>query len=202
MSLPPSTAAVIDRVPIGVVYPYLGPPVPPVVDSPGEVAIANHFLPLNGGSVNSASWPTLRDWVIANGYNLGATPLFDLRAKLGWPAWVVVLTLPDLRGSFPVGWNNADADFNAVGAKGGTKTHLLTAAESGVPAHSHPPNGAPYFAGHDAAAWKWFPGSGSAAWVAPSANMAHTGSNATADAGAAHNNVPPFFAMPFIIRAD
>lgn len=45
--------------------------------------------------------------------------------------------LPDMRGVVPVGYKSGDADFGTLGGTGGEATHLLTAAESGVPAHNH-----------------------------------------------------------------
>ena len=56
--------------------------------------------------------------------------------------------LPNLKGKVPVGLNSSDSDFNSLGKSGGNKTHshtqnsttgstTLTAAQSGVPAHSH-----------------------------------------------------------------
>ena len=45
--------------------------------------------------------------------------------------------LPDLRSRVPVGLDSRDSWFNALGLTGGEKTHLLTAAESGIPAHNH-----------------------------------------------------------------
>ena len=44
--------------------------------------------------------------------------------------------LPDLRGRFIVG-QGGDSDYNSIGNTGGEKTHQLTAAESGSPAHTH-----------------------------------------------------------------
>ena len=46
-----------------------------------------------------------------------------------WTAWG--------SGRVPVGVNAADAEFNTVEETGGAKTHTLTAAESGLPNHSH-----------------------------------------------------------------
>ncbi|UDG78651.1 minor tail protein [Microbacterium phage PhunaPhoke] len=43
-------------------------------------------------------------------------------------------------GRVPVGVNSADTDFNASEKTGGAKTHLLTAAESGLPQHTHVQN--------------------------------------------------------------
>lgn len=45
--------------------------------------------------------------------------------------------LPNLKGKVPVGRDSADASFDTMGETGGAKTHTLTSAESGVPAHGH-----------------------------------------------------------------
>jgi hypothetical protein len=44
-------------------------------------------------------------------------------------------------GRVIVGINAGDADFDTVEETGGAKTHTLTAAQSGVPAHTHPLSG-------------------------------------------------------------
>jgi microcystin-dependent protein len=44
--------------------------------------------------------------------------------------------LPDMRGRVPVGLDGS-ADFTSLGKIGGEKTHLLTAAESGLRSHRH-----------------------------------------------------------------
>ena len=45
--------------------------------------------------------------------------------------------LPDLQGRFIVGQNGTDTDYQDKGNAGGEKKHLLSADESGLPAHSH-----------------------------------------------------------------
>jgi microcystin-dependent protein len=45
--------------------------------------------------------------------------------------------LPNLKGKVPVGRDSADVSFDSMGETGGAKTHTLTSAESGVPAHGH-----------------------------------------------------------------
>lgn len=46
---------------------------------------------------------------------------------------------PDLRGRFIVSYDERDSDYNALGKTGGSKTHTLTAEQSGMPAHSVTP---------------------------------------------------------------
>lgn len=51
--------------------------------------------------------------------------------------------VPDLRGRVPVGvGTGAGLTARALAATGGEESHLLSAAESGVPAHTHPSGGA------------------------------------------------------------
>jgi microcystin-dependent protein len=56
------------------------------------------------------------------------------------PEWVsgADLVLPDWRGRVPVGHLPGDAVFGTLGAFAGTQEVTLTAAQSGVPAHTHP----------------------------------------------------------------
>lgn len=44
------------------------------------------------------------------------------------------------KGRVPVGVDELDSDFNLVEKVGGAKTHTLTAAQSGLPAHNHTQN--------------------------------------------------------------
>lgn len=43
-------------------------------------------------------------------------------------------------GRVPVGVDTSDSDFDTVEETGGSKTHTLTAAQSGLPAHNHTQN--------------------------------------------------------------
>jgi microcystin-dependent protein len=197
MTLPASTCGVIGELALTEIINYISP-VGSVTPFFGMVAPSG-WVNCDGAEYSRFGVYSAL-FLFADAYP-GPGGLIGPLEPFGYGNGVDTFTVPDLRGQMIVGWNINTFAFNSIGNKGGEITHLLTSDESGIRAHTHPPNGAPYFAGHDAAAWKWFPGSGSAAWVAPSANMAHTGSNATADAGAAHNNLPPYTTLNWIIRA-
>jgi hypothetical protein len=63
------------------------------------------------------------------------------------PEWVsgADLVLPDWRGRVPVGRLAGDSTFGTIGDLVGSKTHKLTAAQSGLPAHVHGSRGHAYF---------------------------------------------------------
>jgi microcystin-dependent protein len=103
-----------------------------------------------------------------------------------------VFNLPDLRGRTVVGRSSVDTEFDAIGETGGAKTHLLTAAESGVPAHTHP---------EVTAANTGLTAQSGATYNLPQAGQAATtGANTAASAAQAHNNLPPYLAALTIIK--
>ena len=87
---------------------------------------------------------------------------------------------PDLRDKFIVG---AGSTY-AVGAEGGEATHALSVAELAVHHHAYSAAGT----------GPQYSGSGSAAYPV-GANTGDTGS------GTAHNNLPPYHALAFIMKS-
>ncbi len=53
----------------------------------------------------------------------------------GWALCDGTNGTPDLRGSFIVGYDPADTDYNVIGSRGGEKRHVLSKSE--MPVHNH-----------------------------------------------------------------
>ena len=110
----------------------------------------------------------------------------------GWTLCDGTLGTPDLRDRFVVG---AGAEYS-VGATGGEKTHLLSAAE--MPSHSHTFDDV--YLSESGGPW------GNQGWRGLSGNDFDNGphfyshSTATTGGGTAHENRPPFYALAFIMR--
>jgi microcystin-dependent protein len=111
--------------------------------------------------------------------------------------------VPDLRGRFLAGAGKnvspALTNRGPVGATGGEEAHALTAAESGVPAHTHPFGGGTNdfkqsMAVLTGGTGTFVPGTGSIS------NAGNTGANAGAGAATAHNTLPPYVAVSWIIK--
>jgi microcystin-dependent protein len=107
--------------------------------------------------------------------------------------------VPDGRGRGFIGADptgvNLPSNKPALGATLGEETHLLTAAESGVPAHTHPPGTGVSFNEQVASG-------GGAGYYTGTAigSFGSTGSNAAASAASAHNNIQPGFAGNWMIK--
>lgn len=129
------------------------------------------------------------------------------------------LTIPDMRGRMPFTLDNLGgsvanrvttatipAGGSTLGATGGAETHLLTASESGVPAHNHGITDPGHT--HPVPVSNLTVGTGAAGiagYVATeSSSSATTGitiNNSTpANASQAHNNMPPTIGKSFIVK--
>lgn len=92
-------------------------------------------------------------------------------------------------GRMLVGLNAGDASFDTVEETGGAKTVTLTAAQSGVPAHSHPLLGG---SSDDTSA----PFTGPDASTSTASTFGGGVGNSTpADAAQAHENMPPYIVV-------
>jgi microcystin-dependent protein len=107
-------------------------------------------------------------------------------------------TLPDLRGKFLFGQDGS----HAVGSTGGETAHTLTAAESGMPAHSFQPLNLTRI--NQQFAYN----TGGNVPVPPSYDVGGAAAAATAvvnvpaqNAAAGHNNMPPYRACRWITAA-
>ena len=81
------------------------------------------------------------NWLICNGAAISRTTYANLFAVIGTVYGVgdgsTTFNIPNLKGKVVVGFNSAETEFDALGETGGAKTHTLTSAQSGVPAHTH-----------------------------------------------------------------
>lgn len=115
--------------------------------------------------------------------------------------------LPDLRGRVPMGAGTGTG-LNASGTGapsgtaqtartrgqwGGEETHLLTSAESGMPAHLHTFDRGEWVAGAAA-------GSAAGAWGATKYTTQNTSTASAANASSRHSVVPPFVVTNYIIK--
>ena len=135
------------------------------------------------------------NWLICDGSAISRTTYATLFGVIGTVYGVgdgsTTFNIPNLKGKVVVGFNSAETEFDALGETGGEKTHLLTGAESGVPAHTHL---LPIYSG----------GGGSAGLQQTEANNTANGqftssANTPANASTAHNNLQPYMALNYII---
>lgn len=99
---------------------------------------------------------------------------------LGFGTWV------QISGRVLVGLDSTQTEFDTLLETGGAKTHLLTAAESGLPAHAH------QYAGISGAGSSEY---GPSSLVSPTNNATATRMNAAANASQAHNNLQPYIVV-------
>jgi microcystin-dependent protein len=140
------------------------------------------------------------NWMLADGRALQRAGYPELFAALGSTAspWGLPdsgsFSIPDLRSRMIVGSGQGVALSNrALAGKGGEERHLLLASESGVPAHAHPiSESVQSNSGNQVAI-------GANPATAP--NNASTNNNTAADAAATHENMPPWCAVAYIVKA-
>jgi microcystin-dependent protein len=140
------------------------------------------------GTVKAFAGVTIpANWVLADGRTLARASYPQLADALGVPSGNTTFTIPDLRNRFLYG-----ASSPGVGASGGAATHTLSAAE--MPTHTHVSdsriNESPAYS------------SGGNVPVPPGYG-AGGAKQAMADSiggGGAHNNMPPYTLVAFIIK--
>ena len=153
----------------------------------------------------AATAPT--GYLVCDGSAVSRTTYAALFAVIGttWGAGngSTTFNIPDFRGRTAIGAGTgtaSDATAHALASKGGTETHTLTSAQSGVPAHNHPlPNSAIVY-NADGTQRLATSGSGTKSSVNTSVGLS-TASNTAADASSAHPNMQPYAAVTKIIRA-
>ena len=126
-------------------------------------------------------------------------PVSTGRGSSGGDDWLVgkTLTLPDVRGRAIIGsGTGAGLTGRTLGISGGEETHLLTAAQSGLPSHNHTVvlAGASWTQG-DNDDTNFPPGN---VWRVSATR--NTGNSAAQDASQAHNIMQPFLAINYIVK--
>ncbi|MCB0534685.1 MAG: tail fiber protein [Saprospiraceae bacterium] len=133
-------------------------------------------------------WPTATPpvgWLICDGSSFSAATYPELNTILGGT------TLPNFKGRFPLGANFpvAPGGFpHQLGSTGGEEEHTLTVAE--MPSHSH---NIQYSEGLE---------SGSSNPYSDLSGTGVTDSTGNTGGGQPHNNMPPFYVINFIIKAQ
>ena len=156
-----------------------------------------------GALMPYAGLATPAGWLLCKGQSLARSSYPDLYQAIGTLYGAEDAThfsIPDLRTRVPVGVSDNHATFGQMGSKGGEASHFLTVQE--MPSHTHILKGVgtSFTGGLE----KTNLGSGSG-WTTvtnytgagtPNLQAAPTGS------GSAHNNMPPYIVLNFIIRAS
>ena len=156
-------------------------------------------------------------WLLCNGSAVSRTDYAELFAVIGTNYGAgdgtTTFNLPDMRGMFPLGVSSTHP-ITGTGSSGGAETVKLTAAQSGVPAHNHGASGLTVSpSGHKIKTNSYALGSGgtsrnivtssgslSSDTVTDGHSISGSVANNTAtDATSAHNNMPPYRTVNFII---
>lgn len=145
--------------------------------------------------------PAGGSWLVADGRAVSRSTYSALFAALGTTFGAgdgsTTFNLPDLRSRLPVGaGQGAGLSNRARGATGGAETHTLTPAETAIRNHIHnlPDN-------ETAVETRTYAGGGASGIMGTATGVAATTNPNGGEAnGAAHNNMPPFIALNYVVR--
>lgn len=140
----------------------------------GNASLPAGWLYCNGEEVAKATYPELWN-AITDFWGVAVNPTDNF-------------VLPDLRNKFPIGFAQGGG-APAIGTYGGEATHVLTTAE--IPAHNHALEST--LTGSSTTHLIW---SGAFGNDTPAAYKTYD-----AGGGGAHNNIPPYGAVSYIIYA-
>jgi microcystin-dependent protein len=143
-------------------------------------------------------------WLLCYGQTvLRSTALGTLLVNAGCPFGTgdgsTTVNLPDFRGRMPLGQDDmggssanrvTNAQADTIGGNGGAETITLQTTE--IPAHTHPPGSLVNFINYSSAAGSQGLGAGSYSYGSSLVSGSTGG-------GGAHNNMPPWLTINFII---
>lgn len=153
-------------------------------------------------------------WLLANGSAVSRTTYAGLFSAIGTTYGAgdgsTTFNLPDMKGRVAVG-KSTDTEFDTLGETGGAKTHTLTSAESGSPAHKHGAGSlsAPiYTDGSNVTIPNIYtPKTASYTTAANQTGnglntncMGETANSSAVNASSAHNNLQPYITLNYIIK--
>ena len=194
-------------------------------DLPGSTPI--------GGVQEYAGTSAPAGWLMADGSAVSRTTYAALFAicgtTFGAGNGTTTFNLPNRKGRVGVGVDAAQTEFDALGETGGAKTVTLSAAQSGLPAHTHtassgndspdhthgytdyrspdPARGVDPAATNPAlnniytAVGETTAGANTGGASARHTHSVTVNANTAAAASSAHDNLPPYLTMNYIIRA-
>ncbi len=150
-----------------------------------------------GKIVPSAGSNAPNGWLLCDGSAVSRTTYADLFDMIGTTFGAgdgsTTFNVPDLRGRFPLGLDNmggssanrvTDTQADVLGGSGGEETHTLTEAE--MPAHTHTYT--------ETGGFNKTTGWGTDGLGTQASTTGSTGG------GSAHNNMPPFLAVNYLIK--
>lgn len=146
-----------------------------VIDTtPTEAFLAGMMMPYAGTAAPSG-------WLLCDGTAVSRTTYSALFAVTGTAYGVgngsTTFNLPDLRGRVPAG-KAATGTFATLGGSGGAETVTLTAAQSGIPDHSH------------------------SVWVSIGSAGSHSHGGNTGTTTPSHTHVVPNYVSSYTTRSD
>ncbi len=160
-----------------------------VTDGSGNVSWQNAGVPI--GTIQMWATPTPPDgWLICDGTNVGTGTYPALEAVLGGTV------LPNFNGRFPLGVGNSNTQYSSnhnLKSTGGFEKHQLSEAE--MPSHNHDVT-VTYREGSENGSGNNYSDLGGGS------SSSKTFTSNTKGNDSPHNNMPPFYTIYFIIKAE